>query len=122
VGAFTDWIQLGAFGVIACAFLWGLVKGFPRVLDKYAEALDVFSKALAEERDSREAQLAAERKVRDQMLAAERESRERMHQMHLETLGAVGEECHAVQREANTVLDRTREALVRVESALERRG
>ena len=98
LGTFADWIQLGAFGVVSIAFLWGLMKGFPRILDKYTEALSVFTETLAEERVSREA----------------------MQERHISSLKEMGDECHRVHRESHVILERTREALVRTESALDR--
>ena len=98
LGTFADWIQLGAFGVVAVAFLWGLMKGFPRILDKYTDALAAFMKAMAEERTSRE----------------------EMQERHNLSMMSMGDECHKVQRESHEVMERTREALIRVESTLDR--
>lgn len=109
LGTFADWIQLGAFGVVSVAFLWGLMKGFPKILDKYTDALSAFMEEIQKERSSRE-------EMRERHIL----SLHSMQSKHLEAMQSIGEECHNVQRESHAVLERTREALVRVESTLDR--
>jgi len=109
LGTFADWIQLGAFGVVSIAFLWGLMKGFPRILDKYTEALTIFARSLTEERASREM-------MQDKHV----ESLKGIQQEHSSLVREMSDECHRVHRESHIILERTREALIRTETALER--
>ena len=67
----------------------------------------MFPKILKEHRAEREKQATEF----NSQLEAERLHREEKQKKHYESLDSIGQECHAVQREANVMLEKTSNAL-----------
>ena len=108
----SEWIEFGAFGVLACGCFWTMFRGFPRLMS-------VIDDRVSEMLHRSDVRLDGAIKTFVNEIHDERAARNKMHSEHLETVKMIGESCHDAQRALSEIMERNREALIRVETTLD---
>lgn len=121
LGSFYDVIQLGAFAVIAFAFLLfvftlvGLIKLTPKGFAAWQEfVVDTHTKIDTAQTEARREYLSTQKAITDNFqkeIDRERSFCRELHESTLAKMEQLGEGCHRVQQEANEVMKEAAEAL-----------